>query len=404
MTYRQLVLFDRPRDLRAGPAAGVPAAAGAGAGGRVPPVRPRARRPLRLGQGQDRSDPARHPDHARHPGHPRRADPPQRRRAADPDQALGRRGRRGARRGRDAGGRPRDRRRALVQRRGPPTCPSRCATSWASGSTIMRNGSVIAPRPAAAHRRHHPRPARLRPARPASVGRHARLAARDQPRRRARRPAAVRRARALHTCRACGRSSGSCKGRKLVFINPTFRIHVPAQAMAVPPAVDLAALRGALDSPDPARAVITALLAFHAMRIYQLARSSSPTSAAAGSASMTRSSSLADPSATASPHTWTTGPRPGRPRSTPTCSSTSATGKPPGRSPRVDRPAARHRRRAHPPGPHHQEAEATGGDIRALCDLFGMSIASAYRYTSVIDHVDAPTQPREPSWRDPISR
>ena len=30
------------------------------------------------------------------------------------------------------------------------------------------------------------------------------------------------------------------RARKLVFANPTFRIHVPAQAMAVPPAVDLA--------------------------------------------------------------------------------------------------------------------------------------------------------------------
>jgi hypothetical protein len=27
------------------------------------------------------------------------------------------------------------------------------------------------------------------------------------------------------------------------------------------------------------------------------------------------------------------------------------------------------------------EADATGGDIRALCDLFGISIASAYRYS-----------------------
>src|SRR6185437_735098 len=34
------------------------------------------------------------------------------------------------------------------------------------------------------------------------------------------------------------------RARKLVFTNPTFRIHVPAPAMDVPPAVDLTDLRG----------------------------------------------------------------------------------------------------------------------------------------------------------------
>jgi hypothetical protein len=28
------------------------------------------------------------------------------------------------------------------------------------------------------------------------------------------------------------------------------------------------------------------------------------------------------------------------------------------------------------------EADATGGDVRALCDMFGISIASAYRYSA----------------------
>ena len=44
-----------------------------------------------------------------------------------------------------------------------------------------------------------------------------------------------------------------------------------------------------------------------------------------------------------------------------------------------------------------EEVEATGGDIRALCDLFGMSIAGAYRYAAVIDRVVYPdrAEPRE---------
>lgn len=31
------------------------------------------------------------------------------------------------------------------------------------------------------------------------------------------------------------------------------------------------------------------------------------------------------------------------------------------------------------------EAHASGGDVRALCDLFGLSIAGAYRYTLTVD-------------------
>lgn len=40
------------------------------------------------------------------------------------------------------------------------------------------------------------------------------------------------------------------------------------------------------------------------------------------------------------------------------------------------------------------EAQATGGDLRALCDLFGLSIAGAYRYASVIDRVEYPDRGR----------
>jgi hypothetical protein len=32
------------------------------------------------------------------------------------------------------------------------------------------------------------------------------------------------------------------------------------------------------------------------------------------------------------------------------------------------------------------EAHATGGDVRRVCDLFGLSIAGAYRYTATVDH------------------
>ena len=38
----------------------------------------------------------------------------------------------------------------------------------------------------------------------------------------------------------------------------------------------------------------------------------------------------------------------------------------------------------------YQEVEATGGDIRALCDLFGMSIANAARWATTIGHIAEP--------------
>ena len=192
------------------------------------------------------------------------------------------------------------------------------------------------------------------------------------------------------------------RAHKLVFTNPTFRIHVPAQAMAVPPAVDLAALRDALDSPNPARAVITALLAYHAIPMQQLAQLQL-TDIRGGRLHLDdRVILLADPvrervdaylcyRAATWPDTvnaylfihariWTS-----------TRPVTSAwIGQQLGISAehiRLDR--------------IYQEVEATRGDIRALCDLFGMSIGNAARWATTIDHIAAaPTQNTKAQRRD----
>ncbi len=34
------------------------------------------------------------------------------------------------------------------------------------------------------------------------------------------------------------------------------------------------------------------------------------------------------------------------------------------------------------------EVHATGGDVRRICDLFGLSIKAAMRYTAVLEHPD----------------
>ena len=184
------------------------------------------------------------------------------------------------------------------------------------------------------------------------------------------------------------------RARKLVFTNPTFRIHVPAQAMTVPPAVDLAALRDALDSPSPARAMITALLAYHAIPMRQLARLQL-TDIRGGRLHLDdRVILLAGPvrervgaylsyRAAAWPTTvnahlfiharnWT--------------STRQVTSEWISRQLGI---SAEHIRLDR----IYQEVQATGGDIRALCDLFGMSIANAARWASTIDHIAAAPTP-----------
>ena len=173
------------------------------------------------------------------------------------------------------------------------------------------------------------------------------------------------------------------KGRKLVFVNPTGWIRQPSPDKPVPLTVDLAELRRALDSPSPATAVLTALLAFHAVRIYQTCR--------------IRLTDIRD----------------GRlhigdqviPLAVPVRQRVAVWLDYRGRIwPESPNPYlflhARNAGTLRPVTPwwiRHQlplagqhirqdrilaEADATGGDIRALCDLFGISIASAYRYSA----------------------
>lgn len=62
------------------------------------------------------------------------------------------------------------------------------------------------------------------------------------------------------------------KARQLVFINPTARIRVDLPKGPIPPAPDFARLRQLLHSEEPVKAALAALLAFHAVRVWQLRR------------------------------------------------------------------------------------------------------------------------------------
>ena len=63
---------------------------------------------------------------------------------------------------------------------------------------------------------------------------------------------------------------GILKARKLVFINPTSRLHAKKPNDPPLPTIDLDQLRAALDSDNPACAALAALLAYHALRAHEL--------------------------------------------------------------------------------------------------------------------------------------
>ena len=175
------------------------------------------------------------------------------------------------------------------------------------------------------------------------------------------------------------------KARKLVFVNPTARITAPAPHRPVPGPIDLDRLRALLviDPADPTRAALAALLAFHALRVHQLA-ALQLTDARDGrlhlpdqvvplaEAARVRLRAYLDHRqqrwpATANPHlfihyrnaTTTTAVTPWWIRHQLGMSAQSI---------RQDRIL--------------DEAHATGGDVRMLCELFSLSIAGAYHYTT----------------------
>lgn len=184
------------------------------------------------------------------------------------------------------------------------------------------------------------------------------------------------------------------KAHKRVFLNPTARIPVGRLTGRVPLPTPVNRIREALASEDPTRAAIAALVAFHALSSGQL-RDLQLTDIRDGRLRLAdRTIPLAPPvrerlrayldyrarrwPATANPHLLIhyrsanhTGPvqiewlayRLG-----------------------LSTQALREDRIVH-------EILATGGDIRRLCDLFGLSVGGAERYTAVLDHPDLTDDP-----------
>lgn len=190
------------------------------------------------------------------------------------------------------------------------------------------------------------------------------------------------------------------KARNVIFTNPMARVKTGGHANRQPVPLDVAAIHEALVSDDPARAALVALIAFHGLRVghlqrLQLSDLSNGTLRVDG-----RSIPLADPVRdrlstyldlrarrwpnTANQHVFIHYRSAGRSESVgkrwiwlTVGSGLSVT------AIREDRIL--------------NEAHATGGDMRRLTDLFGLSVNAATRYTKTVDHPDLVEKAGSPS-------
>lgn len=184
------------------------------------------------------------------------------------------------------------------------------------------------------------------------------------------------------------------KSRKLIFTNPTRGMSTTAVNATVPLPLDTDAIRRALDSPDAAVALAVAMVAFHALTAGQLARLQVTDIVDSRLTLSGREIPLAGPvkvrlaawldyrnrtwPASINPHLFVG--RRSAPRLTPVGKQFPWT--------RTDlRPQALREDRI------LQEIHATGGDVRRICDLFGLNIETALRYALTLGHPDLEHNP-----------
>jgi hypothetical protein len=177
------------------------------------------------------------------------------------------------------------------------------------------------------------------------------------------------------------------KARKLIFANPMRGLPSTNPGTNIPLPLDAAFIRERLNSPDPVVALAVALIAFHALTKLQL-RQLRLTDITDGRLHVgDRSIPLAAPVRirvaawldyrakrwpnTANPHLIIN--RRTAPRLTPVGATY------PWRQAKLSPQLLREDRIL-------SEIHATGGDVRRICDLFGLSIAGATRYLGAVEH------------------
>lgn len=199
---------------------------------------------------------------------------------------------------------------------------------------------------------------------------------------------------------------GILKARKLVFVNPTHGIDTPHPTVNPPMPIELTPLREALDSPDPARGAVAALVAYHALRSSDIRRLQLDDirdrhlriGRGAREHVVLLAPAVRQRLNTYLHHRTVRWPDSANPHlfiHFRTAARTDPVG------PRwirltLDIPgnidAIRQDRILH-------EAHATGGDTRQLCDLFGLSINAASRYTNTVR--EPATSDDGPRWTGP---
>lgn len=176
------------------------------------------------------------------------------------------------------------------------------------------------------------------------------------------------------------------RARRLVFTNPLRGLRISPYATNMPVPADLRPIREALESPDPARALLAALAAFHGLAPGELRRLQLADIRGARLQLPDRTILLADPvrvrldaylryrthrwPETANPHLFINR-RSALRNAAPGAQWLHQTLGLPARLLRDDRIV--------------HEVHATGGDLRRICDLFGLSIGAAQRYTAILD-------------------
>ncbi|WP_256923498.1 hypothetical protein [Streptomyces sp. 13-12-16] len=184
------------------------------------------------------------------------------------------------------------------------------------------------------------------------------------------------------------------RARKMIFIDPTRGLSITPVSVTVPLPLDSEAIRKALNSPDPAVALAVALVAFHAVTSPQLAAMQLTDIRDGRLALQDRTIPLAGPvlarlsayldhrsktwPATLNAHLFIN--RKTAPRTTPVSRNF------PWIAAQLKPQALREDRIL-------QEIHATGGDVRRICDLFGLSITAALRYANTLEHPDLANGP-----------
>jgi hypothetical protein len=191
---------------------------------------------------------------------------------------------------------------------------------------------------------------------------------------------------------------GLLKAHKRVFVNPTIGAHIGQVGQTMPMPMDIDRIRQALDSPDPAAAAAVALVVFHALTSMQI-RNLLLTDLRDGRLRLgERDIPLAEPVrqrvAAYLDHRGRRWPESLNPhlfinrRNAPRLNRV---------GPNFPWLAAGIRPQALREDRILAEIHATGGDIRRLCDLFGLSVAGATRYGTTIEHPDLAGTPHSGS-------